>query len=117
MTDHDLVNRTMKEAQRSIADPVGPNPFNGEPAIEALREVQDYKRKQETIAVQAGPRLANLDRDRAIHLRWTLRDIKGKRMKLSPVSLDDLRSLVEMGLVEIRDDTPTLTDTGCRTIE
>ena len=75
MTDHDLVNRTMKEGQRSIADPVGPNPFNGEPAIEALREVQDYKRKQETIAVQAGPRLANLDRDRAIHLRWTLRDI------------------------------------------
>jgi hypothetical protein len=41
-----------------------------------------------------------------------LRDIKANRTKLSPVSPDDLRTLVEMGLVEMLDDEPVLTDAG-----
>ena len=49
---------------------------------------------------------------RAIHLRWVFRDIKANRTKLSPVSPDDLRTLVEMGLVEMLDDEPVLTDAG-----
>jgi hypothetical protein len=50
--------------------------------------------------------------ERAIALRWILRDIKAKRMKLSPVSESDLRALVELGLVEMRDDSPVLTNSG-----
>jgi hypothetical protein len=53
----------------------------------------------------------------AIHLRWVLRDIKAKRTKLSPVSLDDLRILTEMGLVEMRDDVPVLTNEGHRVLD
>jgi hypothetical protein len=54
----------------------------------------------------APPPLAGLGLDTAVHLRWVLRDIKGKRTKLSPVSPDDLQILIEMGLVEVRDELP-----------
>jgi hypothetical protein len=61
--------------------------------------------------------MTGLSLDTAIHLRWTLRDIKGKRTKLSPVSPDDLRTLLEMGLVEMRDEVPELTDEGHRALD
>jgi hypothetical protein len=52
------------------------------------------------------------DRNRAIDLRWVLRDIKSNRLKLFPVNESDLRDLIEMGLVEMRDDAPVLTSAG-----
>lgn len=56
--------------------------------------------------------LADLALDKAIHLRWTLRDIKAQRLTLSPVAGDDLSLLAERGLVEVSDGVPTLTDAG-----
>jgi hypothetical protein len=61
--------------------------------------------------------MTGLSLDTAIHLRWILRDIKGKRTKLSPVSPDDLRTLLEMGLIEMRDEVPELTDEGHRALD
>jgi hypothetical protein len=61
--------------------------------------------------------LAGLSLDTKIHLRWVLRDIKGKRTKLSPVSPDDLRTLIEMGLIEMRDEIAVLTDEGERALD
>jgi hypothetical protein len=61
--------------------------------------------------------VAALNLDRAIYRRWVLRDIEAKRMKLSPVSPDDLRTLIEMGLVEMRDDVPVLTNRGDRALD
>jgi hypothetical protein len=55
---------------------------------------------------------ADFDLERAIALRWTLRDIKAKRLKLSPVSDSDLKTLIDLGLVEMRDDVPVLTNAG-----
>jgi hypothetical protein len=55
---------------------------------------------------------AHLGPERAIALRWALRDIKAKRLKLSPVSPGDLNILAELGLVEMRDDMPVLTNAG-----
>ena len=55
---------------------------------------------------------AQFDVERAITLRWALRDIKANRLKLSPVSDGDLRTLIDLGLVEMRDDAPVLTNTG-----
>jgi hypothetical protein len=55
---------------------------------------------------------APADRNRAITLRWVLRDIKANRLKLSPVDQHDLRDLIDMGLVEIRNDAPVLTGAG-----
>jgi hypothetical protein len=61
--------------------------------------------------------LAGLRLDTKIHLRWTLRDIKGKRTKMSPVSPGDLRTLIEMGLVDMRDEVPELTNEGHRALD
>jgi hypothetical protein len=47
----------------------------------------------------------------AIDLRWTLRDIKARRT-IFPVNPDHLRTLIELGLVEMRDDVPTITNAG-----
>jgi hypothetical protein len=58
--------------------------------------------------------LVGLSLDTAIHLRWVLRDIKGRRTKFMPVSPDDLRTLIEMGLIEMRDEVPVLTNEGDR---
>ena len=56
--------------------------------------------------------LASLALKDAVRLRWTLRDIKAMRTKLLPVSPDDLRLLIDMGLVEMRDDVPVITTAG-----
>jgi hypothetical protein len=56
--------------------------------------------------------LAGLDLDTAIHLRWVLRDIKAKRTKLTPLNSEDVQILIEVGLVEMRDDVPVLTNQG-----
>ena len=56
--------------------------------------------------------LNDLGLDAAIRLRWVLRDIKGNRPKLSPPSDNDLRTLIDMGYVDMRDDRPFVTSAG-----
>lgn len=50
--------------------------------------------------------------ERAIGLRWTLRDIQARRLMLSPISDEDMQTLTELGLVELRDEGPVLTPAG-----
>jgi hypothetical protein len=59
---------------------------------------------------------ARAERDRAVVLRWVLRDIKNNRLKWWPVNENDLRNLIEMGLVELRNDAPVLTNAGVSAI-
>jgi hypothetical protein len=59
---------------------------------------------------------APADRDRAIVLRWVLRDIKANRLKLSPIDQRDLRELIDLGLVEMQNDAPVLTSAGVHAI-
>ena len=61
--------------------------------------------------------LASLGLDNAIRLRWALRDIKGKRLKFSPVDPNDLRTLIDMGYVEMRSDQPVVTSAGLEEME
>ena len=56
------------------------------------------------------------DLEEAIDLRWTLRDIKAKRWKLSPINPSHLEKLEAMGLVEMRDDEPVVTNAGLEAI-
>lgn len=65
-----------------------------------------------TRAQHAKSLLAELDLNTAIHLRWVMRDIRSKRTKFSPVSANDLTTLVDLGLVEIREELPRLTGLG-----
>jgi hypothetical protein len=53
-----------------------------------------------------------LDLQEAIDLRWTLRDIRAKRWKLSPLSPSHLEQLKSMNLIEMHDDEPVLTKAG-----
>ena len=46
-----------------------------------------------------------------------LRDIKARRLKHSPVSAADLATLTELGLIEMRDDAPVLTQAGDRVLD
>jgi hypothetical protein len=55
---------------------------------------------------------AEFDIERAIGLRWTLRDIQARRLKMSPVDKEDLRVLTELGFIELRDEGPVLTQAG-----
>jgi hypothetical protein len=72
---------------------------------------------QATIPNQPFSPLAGLDLDTAIRLRWALRDVKAKRTKLTPVSPSDLKTLIAMGLVEIHDDAPMLTNEGHQALD
>ncbi len=60
--------------------------------------------------------IAGVDRLRAIDLVWTLRDIKAKRTLL-PVDPDHLRELIELGLVEMRDEITTVTNDGHQVLD
>jgi hypothetical protein len=56
--------------------------------------------------------LAHLALDRAIELRWALRDILAGRTKFLPLADSDLQLLVDTGLAEMQDDHPALTEAG-----
>ena len=56
--------------------------------------------------------MAKLGLERAIGLRWTLRDIQARRLKMSPVSDEDMRVLTELGLIEEREEELVLTQAG-----
>jgi hypothetical protein len=55
---------------------------------------------------------AQFSLEKAIALRWTLRDIQARRLKMSPVSDEDLKTLTEFGLMEARDEGLVLTQAG-----
>jgi len=60
---------------------------------------------------------AEFSLETAIGLRWSLRDIQARRLKLSPVSDQDLDVLSELGLVEVRDEGPVLTQAGTAVLD
>jgi hypothetical protein len=56
--------------------------------------------------------LASLELKDAVRLRWTLHDIASQRTEVVPVSPEDLKTLIDMGLVEMWDDVPVVTPAG-----
>jgi hypothetical protein len=66
--------------------------------------------------VEPGISAAKEDRDRAITLRWALREIQNSRLKWLPVNQKDLQILIIMGPVEMQDDAPVLTSAGLSAI-
>ena len=83
-------------------------PNNVEPAVAVPTDAESTVRRAE----QAKSLLAGLDLDTAIRLCWVMRDIRGKRTKMSPVSENDLAALIDLGLVEMREGIPKLTGLG-----
>lgn len=52
----------------------------------------------------------------AIDLRWTLKDIAAKRFTITPVDPLHLQRLIDLRLVELRDNVPFLTYLGEREV-
>ena len=50
----------------------------------------------------------------AIELRWTLKDVASKRSWF--INKQNLQKLIELGLVEMREDVPYLTTAGQNTV-
>nr|QDP27197.1 hypothetical protein FNV92_17480 [Bradyrhizobium cosmicum] len=57
-----------------------------------------------------------VDRDRAIDLRWALRDIRANRLRWLPIDPLTLQTLVDLNFVEIADGKPVLTSAGSEAI-
>jgi hypothetical protein len=105
---------------RPVAEEAASEVVVSEPAAEEGTENVDDRppsTSQGTMAEQTSSPWAGLDLDTAIRLRWALRDIKAKRTKLTPVSPSDLETLIEIGLVEMRDDSPLLTDAAHQALD
>ena len=92
-------------------------PKEAKAAIETFREVLNPQQEPKAGTHKSDLKIADLDSSEQIRLRWTLRDIRSNRTKMFPVSPDDLSMLTEMGLVEMRNDVPVLTDEGHRAID
>ena len=118
MTDSDPVESAMPEAQRLTADAVAPVVSAPEPAANPAREVSEPAPPQPIeVETDTAPKLASLPLDRAIRLRWSLRDIDRRRTRLSPVSPEDLKLLTELGLIDINGDVVALTTAGYLAID
>jgi hypothetical protein len=93
--------------------PVSDQPANVEPTAKAVAVAPPVDTESAvTRAQQAKSLLAELDLNTAIRLRWVMRDIRSNRTKLSPVSDNDLTALMDLGLVEMREELPRLTALG-----
>jgi hypothetical protein len=93
-------------------------PAAAQTASSALAEKQNEAPQPGLLTAIIKPDIhtAPVDRDRAIALRWLLRDIKGERLNWLPVDQNDLKILMKIGLVEMQNDLPVLTKTGARAI-
>jgi hypothetical protein len=87
------------------------------PAISSLSEEKEVQQSVLMTAIlKPSIRTAPTDRDRGIAFRWVLRDIKSNRLQWSPVSPEDLRTLIELDLIEMCENTPVLTKAGIAAI-
>ena len=86
-----------------------PNCFRASGGINSPCDARRFAREAlaQLSFVQRGfKRLTSLGLDNAIRMRWPLRDIRGKRLKLSPVDPNDLCVLIDMGYIEMINDEP-----------
>lgn len=83
-----------------------------EPSFFAEARKVDLSLRQQNIVVRPDILASKVGRERAIELRWVLRDIKGNRLKWSPAREEDLKVLIEFDLVEMKNGLPQLTVAG-----
>jgi hypothetical protein len=105
------IGRQLWKWSASMADVIlrGQAPTKSEAVVEAERTMDP---KLENSMADKQNHFAQFDVERGIALRWALRDIKARRSKYSPVGDADIQTLTELGLVEVREDGPVLTQAG-----
>ena len=116
ISSEELVVRPSNEAVAA-----GPNELPDLAAVvPATSSPSEAKEEQQaalmTAILKPSISTASAHRDRGIALRWLLRDIRSNRLQWSPVSPEDLQALIELGLVEMCENTPVLTKAGIAAI-
>jgi hypothetical protein len=118
----EMVSKLLREGT-PIPNHADPSPVSGEGRTDSASckagniEAAADKGDATIASVHARSLLAGLNLDTAIRLRWALRDIRADRTAWSPVSPDDLAALIELGLVEMRNEIPALTYEGRSAID
>ena len=105
---------------RPVAEEAASEVVVSEPAAEEGTENVDDRPPSTSLgamAEQTSSPWTGLDLDTAIRLRWALRDIKAKRTRLMPVNPGDLETLIEMGLVGMRDVSPLLNNAAHQALD
>jgi hypothetical protein len=102
-------SKALEASNRLMVNPPAPPVFADARRLES-------KSALEKAIVEPDIYTSKADRDRAIELRWVLRDIRGNRLKWSPPREHDLKVLIELDLVEMRDGVPQLTNAGVSAI-
>jgi hypothetical protein len=101
--------KAFEASNRLMIDPLAPSVF-----AEGYRI--DPRSALEKAIAEPDIHAGRADRDRAIELRWVLRDIRSNRLKWSPPREHDLKVLIELDFVEMRDGVPQLTNAGVSAI-
>lgn len=104
-----VLPKAVQASNRSMIDPPAPS------VAAESRRIEPRSALKKAIA-EPDIHTSRADRDRAIELRWILRDIRGNRLKWSPLREHDLRVLIECDFVEMRDGVPRLTNAGVSAI-
>jgi VIT1/CCC1 family predicted Fe2+/Mn2+ transporter len=104
-----VATRALGAPNRSMINPLAPSVFAGGSRIDPRSALEKAIAEPDIYTRRA-------DRDRAIELRWILRDIRGNRLKWSPPREHDLKVLIEFDFVEMRDGVPQLTNAGVSAI-
>ena len=102
----------------AISDNMSVVPSDVPETFTAASEAVDDKSRSDLLGaiLAPGSHVAPETRDRAIALRWVLRDIKSDRVKLPAISPNNLRTLIELDLVEVRSDAIVLTTAGASAV-
>ncbi len=100
-----LISTNLETQPPAFADQPKDQPSTVEPTVVSAADSARHVEQSKAL-------LIGLGRETAIRLRWAMRDIRGQRTKMTPVSPNDLAALTDLGFVETHEGIPRLTDLG-----
>jgi len=102
----------VQEAAEVPPPRIAPLVFAEARKVELRSPPQELRSPLQKAIVEPDIHTSRADRERAIALRWVLRDINGNRLNWWPPREEDLKILIEFDLVEMKNGSPWLTVAG-----
>ena len=102
----------VQEAAEVPPPRIAPLVFAEARKVELRSPLQELRSPLQKALVEPDIHTSGADRERAIALRWVLRDINGNRLNWWPPREEDLKILIEFDLVEMKNGLPRLTVAG-----
>ena len=102
----------VQEAAEVPPPRIAPLVFAEARKVELRSPPQELRSPLQKAIIEPDIHTSRADRERAIALRWVLRDINGNRLNWWPPREEDLKILIEFDLVEMKNGLPRLTVAG-----